>query len=278
MSVWFPCPPGGLPTFDRFPWFSALLRFAEQVFSICCRKRLKAIKVGHSCCYLPRARSFEYLRQSTKYACPLDLAQQAKPRDARPRVKTHGDVGSHHPHIFWPMSYGLGSEAARQLGYGSDRRRIGACPQTFDNTHRFNPRARVSALLIAARGQGIKCVLSIVANIAGARPREAGQVNGLFVRFLKIRRAQMEDSGSQQIVHAPEFRESHKGWTDGERQNPKDENNPGPVTGNYQHCRTVFLNWKWAESCFKSRSNLPAPLCPRRSRPVLKSRCSATDH
>ena len=163
-----------------------------------CRKRRKAIKVGHSCCYRPPlARSFEYLRQSTKYACPLDLTQQAKPRDARPRVKTRGGVGSHHPHVFWPMSHGLGSEAARRLGYGNDRRRIGACPQTFDNTHRFNPRARVSALLIAARGQGIKCVLSIVVNNAGARPREAGQVNGLFVRFLKIRRAQMEDSGSQ---------------------------------------------------------------------------------
>ena len=105
-------------------------------------------------------------------------------------------------------------------------------------TRIFNPRARVSALLIAAKGQGAKCALSMVADNARARPRKAGQVNGLFVRFLKFRRPN-ESSESHLIVHAPEFRESHKGWMAGMRLNPRGENGLGPVTGNCGHCRTV---------------------------------------
>ena len=53
----------------------------KQHHSKGCRKRQKSIKVGHSCCYrIPRSRSFEYLRQSTKYTWSFDYTPKTKCR------------------------------------------------------------------------------------------------------------------------------------------------------------------------------------------------------
>ena len=58
------------------------------------------------------------------------------------------------------------------------------------NTSRNKPVVARLSVLLVARDYGIKCAFSMVADSAGARPRKAGQVNGLFVRFLKFRRPQ----------------------------------------------------------------------------------------
>ena len=79
-------PPFGLPTFDRFPQFSALPRFAEQVLPLCCRKLQKAIKVGHHSVPAVRVRALAIIcdNQSDTYALSAPRHKR-KTTDARPR-------------------------------------------------------------------------------------------------------------------------------------------------------------------------------------------------
>ena len=128
----------GLPTLDRFPQFSAIALNWRRLASRDCRKQQKSIKLGHFYCYpLPRSRSFSIRnhRQSTLGPSIFLRKRNTETRDRRCVVR------------------------------GVSRR---------TTTHVFNPRSRVSALLIVARGRGTKCAWLIVAgNRRSATPRIA---------------------------------------------------------------------------------------------------------
>ena len=92
----------GLPTFDRFPQFSALLRFAEQVLSMCRRKPQKAIKVGHLSVPAFRVRAYAIIcdnRQNT--LDPLTFRRKPNTADARPQMSGSGSLVSHQPMRPW---------------------------------------------------------------------------------------------------------------------------------------------------------------------------------
>ena len=116
-----------------------------------CRKRWKAIKVGHSCCYLPRARSCGHLRQSTKRTWSLNLWLQAKPRRATAEMRFR---------LF----------------------------RIAQPTHILNPRARVCGISLEAKGQGDTRVGLIVADTRKSAPARGW--NGkmaMLLRFVPFR-------------------------------------------------------------------------------------------
>ena len=124
----------------------------------------------------------------------------------------------------------------------------------------FNPRSRVSALLIVARGRGTTCVVLMVEDSAGARPRKAG--TGKWPCFCGLCRfaADFKSNPRQWNAQTAKPRKPQKRWK-------------AKVVGDHsrQHCRTESLKleagYKLLETAKQTSQH---PLSPRRSRSVFQ--------
>ena len=113
----------------------------------------------------------------------------------------------------------------------------------------FNPRSRVSALLIVARGRGTKCIVLTVADTERARPREAGTENGQPFSICAVSR---RTSGQISATGMPMTRNRAN------RKTAEDQRAGDPLPLPLSDC--VANNSKWALSCFTSRSKPPSIL------------------
>ena len=128
--------------------------------------------------------------------------------------------------------------------------RLGILPVTkHAGEYTQNPRSRVSALLIVARGRGTKCAWLIVVDTERARPREAGTENGQPFSICAVSR---RTSGQISATGMSTTRNrANRKTAEGQRVG-------GPLP--LPQSDSVGNNSKRALSCFTSRSKPPSIL------------------